>query len=280
MKTPHLTPFELDVFEHCQQLFNTIDIINDVPFPVIGLKEGLYIQVISLSKLSPSPDLTYFQNIADDFATKNQQIIFLWEDLWVTKRAIVLSRLQSYAQASTKIHGRETICSRIDKKTFFDFLTENHLQLPANGKFKFGLFLKDQLVAVAGFSSPKKYYRDDQVSKSSELVRFCNIQGHTVIGGFDKILKHYTSNHEVDDIMSYADRDWSTGKSYEKIGFNKIENTPAISFWIHQKEMKRIFQHQAFSQLGTDDEKTLINKGYQKITNSGNIKYIKFLSKN
>ena len=278
MKQPKLTPVELDLFLCLENIFDSIQITNTVPFPVIETEEKLCFQLITLEKLATSLDLTYFENLSNEFDKEGKQIIFIWEDIWIKKREIVLSRLSALAQNSIKLHGRTTVCKRIEKKEYITFLSQNHLQVPANAKFKFGLYLKEQLVAVAGFSAPKKYYRDDEVSRSSELIRFCNLKGHTVIGGFDKILKHFISNHDVDDIMSYADRDWSNGKSYERLGFERIENTPPTSFWVHQKEMERIYSHQTFIKLGTEDEQLLFKKGYQKIVNSGNYKYIKFLS--
>ena len=79
--------------------------------------------------------------------------------------------------------------------------------------------------------------------------------------------------------MSYADRDWSNGHSYEKLNFEKKGINSPTEYWIHQKEMKRIHINHSLKLIGTDDPKELISKGYQKITNSGSIKYIKFLSK-
>lgn len=272
-----LTPFELEVKQECDLLFENIKIADTIPFPKFQLKTGLFLQVIQLSKLTPELDLTFFEKLSIKHELQEEQILFLWEDQWIHQKEIVRSRLQSFAGQTIKIHGRETRCQRIDKKSYIDFLTNNHLQVPTNAKFKYGLFKENKIVAIAGFSSPRKYYRDEIQSKSSELIRFCNLKGHTVIGGFDKILKYFINEHDVDDIMSYADRDWSNGHSYEKLGFSKISNTPASSFWIHQKDLIRIYPHLAYTQLGSDDENELLSKGYQQIVNSGNIKYIKFL---
>lgn len=274
-----MPPFELEVYEYCESIFKDIVIIEEIPFKRFRLLDNLFISIVPLRKLNSETNLTYFEKESIEHENKGVQLIFLWEDLWFSKREICESRLKSFAHGSIKIHGRETQCQKIEKSTFIDFLDTNHLQVPLNCKQKIGLYHNNTLVAVAGFSTPKKFYRDDKKVRSSELIRFCNLNNHTVIGGLDKLLQSYIKSNETDDIMTYADRDWSLGKSYERLGFSRIKNTPSQDFWIHQKELNRVYPQGLVKKLGSEDETYLFSKGYQKISNSGNIKFIKFLSK-
>lgn len=275
-----LSPFELEVKNHCKTLFPDSAVVTNNPFPEIKLKGDLYLQIIQLNKLTPDLALKYFQDKSIAYQALGKQLLFLWEDHWVSKGNIVKSRLNSFASKSNKIYGRKTNCTRIDKKTYINFLNENHLQTPVNAKLKYGLFLDEQLVAVAGFTAPRKFFRENKETRSSELVRFCNLINYTVIGGFDKTLKYFIAENEVNDIMSYADCDWSNGHSYERLNFEKTGTIPPTEYWIHQKEMNRIHTSHSKKMLGTDIDQEIISKGYQKIVNSGSIKYIKFLSKN
>jgi hypothetical protein len=120
------------------------------------------------------------------------------------------------------------------------------------------------LVAVASFSGGKKIVRNGQACRSYELIRFANLLGCTVVGGFDKLLKKFIEENQPDDIMTYADRDWSDGRSYEKLGFERIAATPPQSFLINPQTLERHHHLEANDQLG-----------FIKIWNTGNWKYIK-----
>jgi hypothetical protein len=159
------------------------------------------------------------------------------------------------------------------------FLINNHLQSKVNAKFKYGLFLPSRyfrviqnekvmqeilnketfLVAIASFSNAKKIIREGQEYRSYELIRFANYKGFTVVGGLNKLLKMFTDEHAPDDIMTYADADWSDGSNYEKIGFKRIELTPPLTFELDSETFLR--------KLGQENSKN-------KIYNSGNWKFL------
>ncbi|MFY7908273.1 MAG: hypothetical protein ACOVO2_01915 [Emticicia sp.] len=201
----------------------------------------------------------FFQKIGLLLAQKNIKVIHLWEDIWQTKRTIVESRLMSLFGKSETIPARLTQVQRIDKPTLDKFLIDNHLQSKANAKLKYGLFLPKRyfrvikneailhenidnealLVAVASFSNPKKFIREGQEYRSYEMIRFANHKGLTVVGGLNKLLKKFTDEHSPDDIMTYADADWSDGTNYEKIGFERIELTEPLSFVVDDETLTR-----------------------------------------
>lgn len=224
-------------------------------------------------------DATFFQKISQLFAKKDIRVIHLWEDVWQTKRSIVESRLMSLFGKSETIPARLTQVQRIDKPTLDKFLINNHLQSKVNAKLKYGLFLPSRyfrviqnekvlqenvnkeafLVAVASFSNAKKIIRDGQEFRSYELIRFANYKGFTVVGGLNKLLKMFIDEHAPDDIMTYADADWSDGTNYQKIGFERIELTYPLTFELDNETFTR--------KLADENTKT-------KIYNSGNWKFL------
>lgn len=270
--------FLKDSLQFITQLFPEVYQVANTP--IYQLTETLFVHLIAVTPRSTFPN-NYFEDLTNNYAQSNQQIIHLWEDHWFLHQEIIASRLASFAAITTKIHGRKTKVIRIQQDKFYDFLNTNHLQGAVHAKYKFGLYEKDKLVAVAGFSHPRKITRNGKISRSSELIRFCNQTHHTVIGGMDKLLKHFTSNFEVDDIMSYADRDWSNGKSYERLGFEFIEQTKPTTFWLNLNTQQRHFEHHLSKKYPfTDDElhKHLIENSYLRIENSGNLKFIKLIT--
>ncbi len=212
--------------------------------------------------------------------------IRLWEDVWHTKTAIVQSRIRAVFGISQRIPARMTKVERIDKPTADRFLNQNHLQASVTAKLKYGLFLPPQyfrilknppivqsslLVAVATFSGSKTIVRDGEPYRSFELIRFANLLNCTVVGGIDKLLKNFIKEQNPDDIMSYADRDWSDGNSYQQTGFELIGTTDPQDFWVNTQTLERLTARQKM----IDDNV----HNFIAVQNVGNFKYLLNLKK-
>lgn len=207
-----------------------------------------------------------FQYGSDDGANKT---VHIWEDVWHSKPDIIKSRLQSLAAKSKRIHARATQIKRIDKKTADSFLIQNHLQGATNAYYKFGLYHKEEMVAVATFSKSRVMHDGAMLYRSYEWERFANKNGFTVVGGMNKLLKHFLQLVHAQHIMTYIDKDWSDGSGYQKIGFKIIDETPPQTYWVKQDEWIR------YSENNPPEE---VLKGklkqYFKVHNSGSIKMI------
>jgi hypothetical protein len=245
-------------------------------------------------RLGQQTDMRYFfQQLSDRFSAENRQLIHLWEDVWRQRPAMVQSRLRAMVGISERIPARLTQVRRIDKPTAGRFLQENHLQVVTNAKYKYGLFLParyfrvlsanfplqpanetELLVAVATFSHPRSITRNGIVHRSAELIRFANHLNCTVVGGLDKLLKAFVTDVQPDDIMTYADRDWSNGRSYEKLGFTRLEETAPNQFWVRPGEWMRHYPGQLPGGL-TDSG--MADSGYIPVYNAGSVKFVKIL---
>ena len=208
--------------------------------------------------------------------------VILWEDLWIMENEIVESRLSAILGISQRIPGRMTKVRRIDKPTAVDFLNKNHLQHSVSAKFKYGLYLPKQyfrilkaenqfdtsapelLVGVATFSHPRIFEREGKPFRSYELIRFANLKYSTVVGGFDKLLRAFEEDCKPDDIMTYADLDWSDGASYKRLGFDAVSEKDPIPFYLDLTSLKR------FSIPGNNDIQSRI-----QVYNGGSRKFVK-----
>lgn len=264
-----------------------------LPFPAFYADDRkLVIHCISPSTLPTATEISYFAHISDTMAEKGLKIIHLWEDVWRTKQAVVQSRLRAAFGQTQRIPARLTKVRRIDKPTFDRFIQDNHLQVTTTAKYKYGLFLPKQyeriirqegpaaaslrsafnesaevLVAAASFSGGKSIIRDGLSYRSFELIRFSNRVDCTVVGGLDKLLKAFIGEVNPDDIMTYADRDWSDGRSYERLGFERIGTTPPQTFWVNPQTWERYYAERL--------TETQISKDWLKIVNAGNWKFLK-----
>lgn len=239
------------------------------PLILMGAKP-VYLHCISVSKFAKhAPDENYFSGLSDEAESKKIKLIHLWEDVWMNNRELVKLRLLAICGRSKRIHARQTEIVRIDKKQADEFLISNHLQYSTNAYYKYGLTRKGELVAVATFSKSRIMHDGPALYRSYELVRFCSLKGTTVTGGLGKLLHHFINEHHPAHIMTYADRDWSFGEGYKKLGFVFDENTPAQHFFIHPSNMVRLYPHR-LEQSGSE----LLQSGYVKVANAGNSKFI------
>lgn len=250
------------------------------PFDYLFLPEkNLVFHCVNLTIEIKEP--SFFQDLTNIFAYKNLKLIHIWGDLWESKQSIVKSRILSLLGRNKTIPARLTQIRRIDKEIADKFLIENHLQAAVTAKLKYGLFLPQRyfrvintnhsimesindstelLVAVATFSNAKKIMRESKEFRSYEMIRFANLKEFTVVGGMNKLLKNFIKEQNPDDIMTYADGDWSDGSNYEKIGFERIEQTPPLTFILDNQLFTRIIETK--------------NAQKQKIYNSGNWKFL------
>lgn len=259
----------------------------DSPFEVIHLPDyQLYLHFISLEIFQNTtlpPD--FFKDFSEQIQSQKQRIIHLWEDVYAQNSALVNARILAMCGYSKRLNARHCFVERIDNLTSAIFLNKNHLQASVKSKFKYGLFLKAQylekfidsaliqeknkplLIAVATFSAGRAMkYGERAGTRSYELLRFATLKNHHVVGGMDKLLKAFVNEHQPDDVMSYADRDWSDGRSYETLGFQKIENSNPQQIWIDTENLQRYSANQFTN---------LTERAFMQIFNAGSIKYIK-----
>jgi hypothetical protein len=118
-----------------------------------------------------------------------------------------------------------------------------------------------------------------------ELLRFCNKLGYHIPGSASKLLKYFERNYQPKSLVSYADRRWSCGKVYEKLGF-KFIHTSAPNYWYFKNnslllESRVKYQKHKLKNLleKFDENKTeiqnMISNGYNAIYDCGNKVYIK-----
>jgi hypothetical protein len=205
----------------------------------------------------------------DAYHQRGILLVQLWEDIWLTKKDQVLSRITSLLGRNQRLHGRKTKVEPLDQATADEFLLSYHMQGSAKARYRFGLINNEDLVAVATFSGSRLMKLKGPEYRSSELIRFASKTGTTVMGGLTKLLKHYVGIVRPDDLMSYADRDWSYGKGYESSGFVLAEIQEPSYLWLEKHTLTRYFPHRKPESSQQAD--------FVEIFNTGNLKYILYL---
>lgn len=163
------------------------------------------------------------------FKEKNIRIIYIWEDDWDFKKDIIKSQITNWLKSNNeKIYGRNCKIKQItDVSIVREFLNENHIQGFTHSTIKLGLYFNDELVSLMTFD--KNEGRKKMNIDEWNLSRFCSKKYINVIGSADKLLKFFINNNNVKRIITYADKEWSIGDLYFKLGF-KLINESKISY--------------------------------------------------
>ncbi len=202
----------------------------------------------------PFSDYCYYEKINDKFTVS--------EDWWISKPEIIKSKITSIFCKSVKVYARNCKIEKIDKETAKKFLNENHIYGATVSKHQIGLIIDNRLIAVATFAAQRKF----SSGKSAEMLRFCNKNNTTVIGGLSKLIKTYFKLYQPDDIMTYADIDWGSGEAFKKIGFTETQTKDGITFHCNILTGERVSSKHFNDYDNVSD--------YEKLTNSGSIKFV------
>jgi len=211
---------------------------------------------------------------------KGYQLFHIFENEWLdeNKRSIWISIINNKLGNSNRIYVRKCIVKEIDTKTSKKFLDENHLQGYVNSKIKLGLFYNNELVSVMTFDKSrynKKY--------EYELLRFASLKNYSIIGGASKLLKYFERKYNPKSLISYANRRWSKGNLYEKLGFVFSRNTSPNYFYYKGRTLySRIkFQKHKLKNIldNFNEDKTelenMIDNNYRIIYDCGNMVFLK-----
>lgn len=152
-----------------------------------------------------------------------QPPIIITEDRWRRNREAMALRMMAHLGVFDGIFARNCTVSRISRSDISGFLEDNHSYGDAKSRHHYGIFHKGELVGAAEFSGARKWRKESSGTaltiRSYEWVRYASLPGTRIIGGMGKVLKKFIGDIRPDDIMSYADLEWSEGSAYSALGF-------------------------------------------------------------
>ena len=206
------------------------------------------------------------------------------EDRWHLQKNMTRARLLAHLEVFSQAFARNCEVRRIEKDEARKFLQENHSYGYAACRYRYGLFLKRQtghlangfqvepgmtevkpgdLIAVATFSNARKWIKGGKEIRSYEWTRYASLPGMRVSGGMGKMLKTFIEDVRPDDIMTYADLEWSEGNVYKTLGFIPEGKKDPVMFRIDAESWIRIPVRNCHAGLG-DQERFFRNFGSNK----------------
>lgn len=122
------------------------------------------------------------------------------------------------------VSGRSTEFRTIATDDAHDFIEKYHrqkaLRLTSLKVVSVGLYLKEELLAVAQFCSPRTARMKREYS--TELLRMAFKEETRVVGGASKLIKNYIKAYDPSDIFTYQDTTGETTDVYAKAGLRLV----------------------------------------------------------
>jgi hypothetical protein len=216
-------------------------------------------------------DPKYHSELQQSFSNNGQVIFQIREDELRDKPEVVKSIiLNHFGVHCDKYNARSCEVRQVLSKEADLFFSINHLMGRYSSARAFGLYYKEKLVCCISIRCNKK-------DNSIEIARFGSLINTSVRGGFSKLLNYVENIYKPSKVISFCDLRYSTGKSYEKLGF-KLEKTTLGWRWT---DFNNTFNR---LQCRTNmDERVLTQAeyakelGWYKIYDAGQAKYVKEL---
>lgn len=260
---------DIDIITNTKKIISPLEIDIYIPDKKIAIEyNGIHWH--SSEKKSPDYHVTKYLKCKE----KGIHLIQIFEDEWLRNPDIIKNRLKNILGMSDRVWARKGIISELTTDEYKKFTENNHLRGYAHATIKYGIFIDNKLVAAMGFS--KSRYTKEGV----ELIRYCS--DGTVIGGAGKLLSYFKKIHDPKSIVTYADRCWSNGDLYRKLGFTDVTtNQKNFGYW-YIKNLIR-YHRSSFTKgrlvkLGhpkdLSEYEIMSSLGYTKIHDCGNYKFI------
>lgn len=207
------------------------------------------------------------------------RLIHIFEDEWVYKKEIVKERLKYILGCSTsiRINARDCIIKEISNSIKDDFLKKYHIQgTDIGSSIRLGAYHNDELVSIMTFSKLNISKGSQAKEGYWELSRFCSSYSYIVNGIAGKLLSHFKNNYSWIQILTYADRRWSSGNLYKKLGFEGGQQT-SIDYWYSKGGLERISRFKMRKKV--DEPKDIpehilrAKEGYFRIYGCGNLRF-------
>ena len=198
--------------------------------------------------------------VSESIRSLEEYPLIITEDRWNSQRSMTTARLLAHLEVHQQAFARNCVVRRIEKAQAQEVLDAHHSYGSAACRYRYGLFLMRQtghlagrfpvepgmtggesgmLVAVATFSNARKWVKGDKEIRSYEWTRYASLPGLRISGGMGKMLKTFIKEVQPDDIMSYADLEWSEGGVYSQLGFELEGQKEPVMFIVDPSTWKR-----------------------------------------
>lgn len=233
-------------------LANKYEIDGYIPSLKLGIEcDGLYWHCEASGKAP-----IYHLDKTRECAKHGIRLIHIFEDEWKYKRGIVESMLRNLIyKTDRRIYARECVVKEIPTSEKDLFLDNNHIQGRVGSLKNYGLYYQDELVSLMTFGKPRINMGGCHYENAWELSRFCNKLNTNVVGGASRLFKHFIEDNSPESVVTYADKRWSVGNMYFKLGFEHTGDSDPNYYYVIEDHRENRFKYR---------KSILVNEGYDK----------------
>lgn len=226
-------------------------------------------------------DKYYHQSKTIQCAKQGIRLVHIFEYEWKDENK--KSKLKNYIktlvnnESSTRIYARNCKIVEVMHNDVYKFEEEHHLQGKGTSSINIGLEFENKLIGLMTFGKPRFNNNYEY-----ELIRLCYDSEYQVIGGSEKMFKHFVSEYKPQSIISYCDLSKFNGRVYQQLGFNTPSNpiTEPSYVWVYGNTCLSRYQTQKHKLIekgiGTEDEtedQIMEDNDFIKIYDCGNLKF-------
>jgi len=152
---------------------------------------------------------------------KGIRLIHITDHQWIHSNNIIKNTLKQILgyNDGIRIHARKCIIKEIEPSVKNEFLEKHHLQGKDSSTIKLGAFFEDDLISTMTFSKPNFTKSKKDIKGVWVLNRFAIKENIRISGIAGKLLSYFKNNFPWFEIHTMADRSWSKGDLYHKLGF-------------------------------------------------------------
>lgn len=209
------------------------------------------------------------------------QLLHIFSHEWKNKNNIWKSIIRNKLNLTDKIFARKCVIQEVSNNDKNEFLNDNHLQGQDISSIRLGLYYNNMLVSIMTFSKTR-YNKNYEW----EMVRFCTKLNYCVIGAASRLLNHFEKNYKPKSLITYADKRYSNGGLYLKMGFTMLHETqPNYFYWSNKTgvfisriaaqkhKLKSLLKDEFNDKLS--EAQNMFNNNYRRIWDCGNLVFIK-----
>ena len=214
----------------------------------------------------------YHSNKSKRASDNSYRCIHIWDwDDW--------NKILNMLKPKQTLYARKLVLKEVGEAECNEFLNTYHIQNTCRGQsIRLGLYMNDILVELMTFGKPR-YNKNYEY----ELLRLCSHSDYIVVGGAERLFKHFVEQHNPASVISYCDASKFDGKVYERLGFElKYTSKPTKHWWDGKHHITDNFLRQrGFDQLfgtqygkGTDNNSLMLAHKFLPVYDCGQMSFV------
>lgn len=231
-------------------------------------------------------DKKYHQHKTIQCIKQGIRLIHIFEYEWKndnTKNKIkdLLNRVISNKTTNKVFYARKLEIIETNKEKVKQFEDRYHLQGSTRSEINLALVERDSqnILGIMTFGTPR-FNNNYQY----ELIRLCYKHNVIIVGGAERLFKHFLKKYAPKSIISYCNIAKFSGEVYTRLGFKTYNKLTEPNYvWVSQDSLCVLSRYGTMKSkllklnLGNEDEtedSIMNNLGYFKVYDSGNLKFI------